>query len=532
MTNRISILLAGCFGFLAFALCGGLHILNVSNIGFLMAGDPAQHWIGWEFFRHTPFIQWPLGNNGAYGIGLNNSIVYTDSIPIVAILFKYISPVLPEKFQYTGLWLASCFILQGICSYNLLYKLTVNKAYSLLSAVILLCSSAMLIRVTGHYALSAHWLLILSLSLYLDKKYLPKRWYLLILLSSTVHAYLLIINIAIWLSNILNRFINGDIKIKKAACDISLTIVSLAFLMYALGYFNVHGGTVSDGYGYYKLNINALINPIFTAFSTIISPMPSGGGDYEGLSYLGLGVISLIIISMVFYPAKKNQLLGLYTRNIVLFSLCLLLTIYSISQNITIGNYTLLHYRIPSLLEGITSTFRATGRFFWPVYYIIIITTLLINYRLFKSRVAIFILLFCTAIQAFDLQDAFKEVRRFYYIDAKVNEPTGIIWKNVESNKRNIIATPPSDFTNEWMEWGYYASTHNIQMNFGYFARYDRKALESQTVSAFESIGSGRLSNKNVYIFKQEALYKEAISNYKGKYLTEKFGTTFVLMPE
>ncbi|WP_304164113.1 DUF6311 domain-containing protein, partial [Lonsdalea britannica] len=92
MRNWTLSLIAGLIGMVAFTAFGGLSILDPTNVSYLLDGDAAQHLIGWDFFRHTSLLQWPIGNNKAYGMELNNSIVYTDSIPLFAILFKILSP--------------------------------------------------------------------------------------------------------------------------------------------------------------------------------------------------------------------------------------------------------------------------------------------------------------------------------------------------------------------------------------------------------------------------------------------------------
>jgi hypothetical protein len=67
------------------------------------------------FFRDSSW-SWPLGLaiNMGYPIGAN--ISYTDSIPIVSIFFKLISSLLPEHFQFFGLYTMLSFGLQGAAS--------------------------------------------------------------------------------------------------------------------------------------------------------------------------------------------------------------------------------------------------------------------------------------------------------------------------------------------------------------------------------------------------------------------------------
>src|SRR3546814_12635797 len=76
-------------GAAAFLLVTGGTILSPTYVDWLMQGaDPAQHWLGWQFFRQSPFFQWPLGANPDYGMEIGSSIVFSDSLPFLAIVFK------------------------------------------------------------------------------------------------------------------------------------------------------------------------------------------------------------------------------------------------------------------------------------------------------------------------------------------------------------------------------------------------------------------------------------------------------------
>src|SRR3989338_10589343 len=62
-----ALLLAGLFGGLFFFYLYG-ELLNPTYIDWILTtgGDPFQHYIGWEFFRHSPWT-FPLGINLQYG---------------------------------------------------------------------------------------------------------------------------------------------------------------------------------------------------------------------------------------------------------------------------------------------------------------------------------------------------------------------------------------------------------------------------------------------------------------------------------
>lgn len=532
MRNWTLSLIAGLIGMIAFTAFGGLSILDPTNVSYLLDGDAAQHLIGWDFFRHTSLLQWPIGNNKAYGMELNNSIVYTDSIPLFAILFKILSPLLPSTFQYTGIWLASCFILQSIMGFTLIKRFTENSFYSLICTIFFVLSSSMIVRIGGHFALSAHWLILAGIILFFEKKQKNKLWISIILISALVHAYILAMVLSIWIANLINRiFIEKKIT-HPQIFHVILTITSLLFSMYAVGYFNISDGTESDGFGFYKLNLNSIFNPLFPSFSSILKPMPSGDGDYEGLNYLGFGIITLAIISFLRIPLNRKAIDGLYKRNIIFIVFCILLTIFALSCNIDLGSGNIIHLKYPKSFDGFTSTFRSSGRFFWTVFYAIITVILVINYRVFNKKTALFLAIICALIQVYDSKTLFPEMKYKYNLKHSIPQPNAAILSSLSQEKKFLIAVPPESFNSEWKEWAYFASTHDMHMNFGYFARFSKDLWEKQSSEAYERINSGQLNNKSIYMFKDKTLFEKALSNYKRKSNILKDGESYFIIPE
>ena len=107
-------------GVLAFFIIIGPRVLYPTNIAWLEGSgdvvrgnsDPAQHYLGWLFFRNSEW-SFPIGLNPTYGLELGNAILFTDSNPLLAFLFKPFASLLPEPFQYSGMWLLACFVLQA-----------------------------------------------------------------------------------------------------------------------------------------------------------------------------------------------------------------------------------------------------------------------------------------------------------------------------------------------------------------------------------------------------------------------------------
>src|SRR5262245_27194605 len=114
-------------GVFAFVGVTGGRILRPEYTDWLMETDPGSCFLGWQFFRETPIFQFPRGANPSYGTDLGNSIVNSDSIPLFAFLFKPFNSLLPPTFQYVGLWILCCFVLQAFFAYKLLAYFTKDK---------------------------------------------------------------------------------------------------------------------------------------------------------------------------------------------------------------------------------------------------------------------------------------------------------------------------------------------------------------------------------------------------------------------
>lgn len=114
-------IIAAVLGALCFIGIYGVDILNPTYDAWLLqGGDLTIHYIGWEFFRVSDW-QFPIGLMDRICYPNSVSIIFTDSIPVLAVLFKLFSSFLPETFQYFGWWALLCFILQGVFSTNLIY---------------------------------------------------------------------------------------------------------------------------------------------------------------------------------------------------------------------------------------------------------------------------------------------------------------------------------------------------------------------------------------------------------------------------
>ena len=94
------------------------------------------------------------------------SIIYTDSLPIFAVFAKLLHHVFATHFNYFGLWIGLCYILQAISAVVLLVSLGVRGHIPALAAAGIALSAPSFLFRLFHPTLCAHFLIMLALSFY------------------------------------------------------------------------------------------------------------------------------------------------------------------------------------------------------------------------------------------------------------------------------------------------------------------------------------------------------------------------------
>ncbi|MBQ9854290.1 MAG: hypothetical protein IJO57_04595 [Bacilli bacterium] len=396
--------------FIIFGLIYGLKILNPTYEEWTLAqGDIIQHHTGWEVYRNESW-HFPIGliNDASYPTYV--SIIYTDSIPILALFFKIISFILPKTFQYFGLYGLACYILQGIFSAKILKKYTDSKINIIIGSLIFTLIPSMMFRMFYHTALASQWLILLSLeTIYLYNDYKDSNkiyyiWGIISLLTSTIHIYYLLMCGVILLGYLLLDILNTK-KIKKSL------ILLLEYLIIALVSIWIFGGftnlTESDnfGFGSFSYNLNGLFNPMHVP--SIIPKLEYIPNQYEGFAYLGLGVITLMGVSLLLsliWVIKDRKVLK-ENKNIIISLLFIVLisTLLAVSPKVYFGETLLFEIKLPEFINNLWGIFRSTGRLIWPVISIIMLSSIIILFKRLNWKYSLVIITLCFFVQVIDL---------------------------------------------------------------------------------------------------------------------------------
>lgn len=318
-TRRAAAFYALVVGTAVFIYVTGGRIINPTYDDWLMIGDSAQHYIGWEFFRHTPLLQWPIADNPKLGLEVASSIVFTDSIPIAAFIFKPLNYLLPATFQYFGLWIWMCFVLQAFFAWKLLSRFVSDRLSLALASSFLVISPVLIYRFIhqgyGHIALGSQFLLLAALYLYFDQTKNTGRWAALIVSTILIHAYFIPMILAIWFAWLLKSSASRASRLRHLLVigfSVITTFVLGGYIALGPDLFLGSSSVTPDDFPYrFRWQPLALIDSgtdFSGGWSRLLMDRTELFGDVEGFSFLGSGVIALIC--MVFVAMVAHVISG------------------------------------------------------------------------------------------------------------------------------------------------------------------------------------------------------------------------------
>jgi hypothetical protein len=531
MKSYIGIVVPILIGVMAYFLVIGPRVLHPENIAWLGAGDPVQHFLGWQFFRDAAW-SFPLGLNPSYGLELSNGVAYSDSIPLLAIPFKLLSSLLPQPFQYFGLWLLVCFVLQAWFGWKLAGLASENVAIRGLAAAIFVFSPPMLWRLHGHLSLVGHFLILAAL--YFSLRPAPKRrkaaWAILIAVAALVHAYILAMVLLLWLADVLTAIVGKTRTCRGAAQEIAVTFSLLLLVCWQAGYFSVGGSASGSGYGHFRMNVLSVIDA--SGWSYLLKDFPEGPGDYEGFNYLGLGVIVAVFFAMPVLFIRKMDVLVILKRRFILVLALLGLTLFAITNKIGVGFLTF-KVSLPAIVLYYANIFRSSGRMFWPVSYVILFAVIFTIVRGYGKKTAIAILAAALMLQVYDTSAGWNPIRSAMMVASASTWTSPLqdpFWKKAAEKYKNIRMIMPRNSPKKWNVFATYAAKHHLGTDIVYMARIDNNAVEKARHKAGIMLRDGNFDQDSVYIVDDLSTYP-AIAHATGKDLIARIDGFTVVAP-
>ena len=380
--------------FAAFILGGLLAVNIVGDLIFnprlfnFMTADMLVHFIGWEFYRHDNW-SWPLTYTSSLMYPVGTTMVYTDSIPLFAIILKLLRSYLPEPFIWHGVWAIINNMLMFYSGSLLFRVLRKDNLLAFIGGLFMLLASPMLFRFYYHFSLASQWLLVFNFILLLKPEINYKAdvcWQaLLLFVACGIHPYIAFMNMGLAFALVyrlsIQYYLNRQTRLFWYSLITSSAIFMVVFIgsAYFFGWF--FGKTQGEAYGFgiFSSNVLSLLNPEFG--SLLFKPLKVGDGQYEGFAYLGIGVI-LPLLFLLIFRFRSFILAKVKLLNLGLFIIIVIFTLIAFSNVLQIG---IISINLP-YSGHIFSIFRASGRFIWILYYLVVIMTILAIYDNFINK--------------------------------------------------------------------------------------------------------------------------------------------------
>lgn len=473
-------------GALVFLILYGVRVLDPTCVDWILnnpSPDPAQHYLGWVFYRcsgwHLPY----LGANYSAIYPYRTSILYTDSIPLLAVLGKLLGGVLPARFQYLGLWGLFCYAMQGGLAQALIARVggvrpgnTAKNWASVLGAGVLVLFPALNIRMFAHTALAANWLVLLALWLWLCAEQSENRptaaklclwWGILGLLCAGIHLYYLPMVGMVLVAACVQRALE-----KRGPAAVVLPVASFCGAalaeLFVLGAFAANFAGYSNGY----LSDADLAN-LF---------VPGLGASWEQEIYAGLGTTIAVVLALAGLLVQHKQAGAFFRRhkNVVIAALVLLVldAIAAMGNTVTFAGRTLFTVPIPQALMDFWAMFSSCARLAWLAGMLLAVAACGLVLRFWQGASASVLLALCTAAQGFG-QRAELAKRFAAYHDATYYENTTQLtdpaWEQLAaSGQFTHLAFASFDFEHdEFWDLAAFAADHGWTSNSFYMGHMD-----------------------------------------------------------
>jgi hypothetical protein len=468
----------------------GLRVINPLDVSWLI-DDPATGYLGWAFFRQEPHLTLPLGWSNAIGYPLGEPIAYFDSIPLVATLCWIIRGLLPENFQYLGIYFVVCCILQFYFGYRISRRLcNGSRMAGVFGAAMFMTAPPFTWRASGHFSLISHWIILAALDQFLEGAERPSRgqiaWRgILCFIAGGISPYITAMTFLILSGTYLRTLLCQRNGLRRLTVGLSIALSAAIFSLLLFGF--VRGADISQysgaDYDKYSMNLLAPINPAKYG-ALLLREQPVGQGQYEGYNYLGLGMLLTGGIALARKPSYLRALWSIEAVPAIgIFVTSLLLALSSLG---TAGNFILWNFSFPRPLMAMLATLHASGRLFWPGYYLLFIGVIWCASRVFRGLSLRIVLAIALVIQFFDLAPLRAFIHQRWQESNAPLVSSNAAWHDLGRTQRHLIVVPP---------WQCYFSPGGYN---GY-AIFGRLALEQHmTVNSFYA---GRYSNAQMNFF-------------------------------
>jgi hypothetical protein len=403
-------LFACAFAVAWFFFIGYGPTLRPTNIAWMLREDWAAYFWGFTFFRNAEWL-WPIGNTPNLFWPHGTSVGFTDANPWASLLFKVLSPVLPEHFQFSGMWYLLCFVLFALLGARIAASFTDDKIRRALSGALFAVSPLLPSR-NGHIALCAFFFVAAGVYLNLapartraDALRLSLHACLWLAWAAGTHGYLSVMLLALSIAACVRlSAVERLLRAGEAALIVAGFVATVLGVYWLFGYIGWRPTELTaKGFGEFSGDLTALANPM--GWSRFLPDVQVRPRQWEGFSYLGLGALLLLAVRFGLSARAPASVAHALRRHWPLAIAVLAMWLYSLSSLVAFRGETVLDLSaLYAPFEWLTGIFRSSGRFSWPLHVVLLALAVSAAASIKDARVGRAVLLAAVLLQTAELK--------------------------------------------------------------------------------------------------------------------------------
>jgi hypothetical protein len=314
------------------------------------------------------------------------SVIYNDAVPIGALASKIGASIAGVRVAHLGPWIVLCHVLQGAFIARLAW-LAGNRSLLAVPALVAIAMSSLILLIRAeHIALMSHFLLVWALCLYVRARVgrLSTPGVIVLAgLSLLVNAYLFVMVIAVLSAAAISIEMRGTARDQLRRTTALSALVILALLFTAGFVPTPEGGRLASwGFGYFSWDPATLVVPPpgLWPWGAGMARNAAGGGPYEGESYLGVGALGFLAAAAYVH---RREIVPLLRRHAALLAIIAVCAAFAVSSRIFVATWHVVDLPMLPWMARAAATMRASGRFIWPLVYVLsLIPALLLMTRM------------------------------------------------------------------------------------------------------------------------------------------------------
>jgi hypothetical protein len=488
-------------------------------------------------------------------------------------------------------------VLQAVFAWKLLTIWVKQWEHVVLGTYFFCFAPIFIDRMTVHLALAGHWVILAGLYLLFSPKSTFKHWLVLAMVSMLVQPYLAIICAALFFAWMLIALLNT-----RAVFQFVQRLFIYIGVLFASGWssglfiFGL-GSAQAAGFGTYSANVLAWVDPGFTWYekalwSRYVPDQWQNAGQYEGMNYLGSGVLLLAIVALgyqllkgtwksrgvqvaiilsfvaafgrsgstqrdlvfllgvlsaVVCSALSKHFLSNKSTTVIYVLLFTSLILIAFTYQIFIGDFLVANFTVPESIINLLSVVRTSGRMLWPVTYMLIALVIVLISRNFGREIASGFIILVIFFQVFESVGAVGVTKSMFTRSGPTEVLVSPLWDILGEKYQNIAIVLPNDGpilypTNPdfaapegsflWREIGVFAVKHHMQLNSFYFSREPISQNEFEARLLRTTVNTGEYRKDTLYVFIDSNMWEIAKQKDSGSAFVEVLDSVPVLAPD